>query len=245
MLSWDSVKLVIQFYDLFITGLRKRSTKWAKGPWKNKNKYCKRNKYKKVFTIYQILDCSIKLRYSVLSIANSSWNPINASNTLSGVTNTSLLINRNYFLFDFLDRTFCKYFPGKYFSPEFSVWPSISHDLLVNSLSFCFEKNKQPWWVIRNQCNISNFNELVVMLPCHFFHLATKNRHRFEPCCELYDFFYSSTFFKVKKISFPNNDKHFPDIFIDKLDLFRSFHDPHFSCPICLAIHSIKSLICY
>ena len=66
------------------------------------------------------------------------------------------------------------------------------------------------------------------MLPCHFFHLATKNRHRFEPCCELYNFFYSSTFFKVKKISFPNNDKHFPDIFIDKLDLFRSFHDPLF-----------------
>ena len=245
MLSWDSVKLVIQFYDLFITGLRKRSTKWAKSPWKNKSKYCKRNKYKKVLTIYQILDCSIKLRYSVLSIANSSWNPINASNTWSGVTNTSLLINRNYFLFDFLDRTICKYFPGKYLCPEFNVWPSISHDLLANSLSFCFEKNKQSWWVIRNQCNIRNFNELIVMLPCHFFHLATKNRHRFEPCCELHNFFYSSTFFKVKKISLPNNDKHFPDIFIDKLELFRSFYDPDFSCPICLAIHSIKSLICY
>ena len=46
---WASVKFVIWFYDFFITGLRKRSNKWANQPWKNKSNYCKRTKYKKVF----------------------------------------------------------------------------------------------------------------------------------------------------------------------------------------------------
>ena len=31
---------------------------------------------------------------------------------------------------------------------------------------------------------------------------------------------------------FPNSDKHFPDIFIDKLGIFCSVHAPDFSCPI-------------
>ena len=43
----------------------------------NKSKFSKRTKYKKVFMIYQILDCSIKRRYLLLSIATTS-NPINA-----------------------------------------------------------------------------------------------------------------------------------------------------------------------
>ena len=35
---------------------------------------------------------------------------------------------------------------------------------------------------------------------------------------------------------FSNSDKHFPNILIDRVGLFCSFHAPDFSCPICLAI---------
>ena len=130
----------MQFYDLFIIGLRKRITKLAKNPWKNKNKYYKRTKYKKVFIIYQILDCSINWRYSLLSIANSSSNPMNASNTSFGATNTSLLINWNCFLLDFLNT-----------SPENISLVNLTCDHTPQKfLYFYFDKINRFWWVIRN-----------------------------------------------------------------------------------------------
>ena len=41
---------------------------------------------------------------------------------LSSATSTSSWINWNYFLFDFLDCTFCRYFPLEFFSHLLKMW---------------------------------------------------------------------------------------------------------------------------
>ena len=164
-----------------------RSTKWAKHPWKNKNKSCKRTKYKKVFIIYEILDCSIKRKYSLIFISNSSSKPINTSNNSSRVTNISLLINWNCFLFDFLDPTFCKYFPQEYFSPEFNVWNKYQSWPPHNLLYLLLWQNKQGLMVhqkLMQHKTEFQWIQIFVMLPRHLHHLVTKNRHRCQPCCE-------------------------------------------------------------